>query len=183
MMFTFGKQRILTKTKRNYILRNICVHDAPCWDPNVLNATCTNCYCERVFVSSAKLQLPPLSVRWLEQGIRLQTWHWKFISRYPNASTSKELRMSSTVRSEWLVRGLGVKVFIIENEVTLLLSMQLPCVFSHTTVIEASKSVQIPPKDTVHQKRRDMRSCGCVMCAVTSSLLATLLLVVNSNND
>ena len=26
-------------------MRNICVFDTPCWDPNVLNASCTNCNC------------------------------------------------------------------------------------------------------------------------------------------
>ena len=25
-------------------MRNIVVRDAPCWDPNVLNASCKNCY-------------------------------------------------------------------------------------------------------------------------------------------
>ena len=47
-------------------MRNIGVRNAPCWDPNVLNASCTNCYCERVFASSAILQLT-LPVRGLEQ--------------------------------------------------------------------------------------------------------------------
>ena len=35
MIFPFGKQRIFTKTQRNYIMRNICVRDAPCWDPKL----------------------------------------------------------------------------------------------------------------------------------------------------
>ena len=26
-------------------MRNISVRDAPCWDPNVLNASSANCYC------------------------------------------------------------------------------------------------------------------------------------------
>ena len=36
-------------TERNYIMRNICVRDAPCWDltPNVLNSSSTNCNCTR----------------------------------------------------------------------------------------------------------------------------------------
>ena len=48
---------IYKELKRNYIMRNICVRDAPCWDqtPNVLNVSSTNCDCERVSASSAKL--------------------------------------------------------------------------------------------------------------------------------
>ena len=52
-------------------MRNMCVHDAPCWDRNVLNASCSNCNCERVFASSAKLQLA-LPVRGLERRMRIQ---------------------------------------------------------------------------------------------------------------
>ena len=52
-------------------MRNICVRDAPCWDPNVLNAPCTNCYCERLFTSAAKLQLT-LPVRGFERRMRIQ---------------------------------------------------------------------------------------------------------------
>ena len=46
-------------------MRNISVRDVPCWDPNVLNALSTNCICERVFASSANLQLA-LPVRGLD---------------------------------------------------------------------------------------------------------------------
>ena len=54
-------------------MRNICVRDAPCWDEtlNVLNASNTNCNCERVFASSTKLQLV-LPVRGFEQRVRIQ---------------------------------------------------------------------------------------------------------------
>ena len=54
-------------------MRNICVRDTPCWDPNVLNSSRTNCNCERVFASSAKLQLalpvPGLERRMLVQNV------------------------------------------------------------------------------------------------------------------
>ena len=76
-------------------MRNIGVRGAPCWDTNVLNVSCTNCYCERVFASSAKLQLA-LPVRGLERRVRYKTWHRKFISRYPNVCASKEQKTSST---------------------------------------------------------------------------------------
>ena len=52
-------------------MRNICVRDAPCWDPNVLNGSSTNCNCERVFAWSVKLQLR-LPVRGLERRMRIQ---------------------------------------------------------------------------------------------------------------
>ena len=68
MIFIFGKQCVLTKTERNYNMRNICVRDALCWDPNVLNASCTNCNC---CASSAILQLA-LPVRGLEPRMRIQ---------------------------------------------------------------------------------------------------------------
>ena len=61
MIFTLGKQRILTKTERNYIMRNICVRDAPCWDSNVLNASSTHYNC----------RLPEQN-----DEMPIQTWHW-----------------------------------------------------------------------------------------------------------
>ena len=45
-------------------MRNIGIRNAPCWEPNVLNASCTNCYCECVSASSAKLQLRSARARW-----------------------------------------------------------------------------------------------------------------------
>ena len=54
-------------------MRNICVPNAPCWDqtPNVLNEWSTDCNYERVFASSAKLQLR-MPVHGLEWRMRIQ---------------------------------------------------------------------------------------------------------------
>ena len=39
-------------------MRNIGVRDAPCWDPNALNASSTNCNCERVFAQNCNWLCP-----------------------------------------------------------------------------------------------------------------------------
>ena len=60
--------------------------------PNVLNASSENCNCERVFVSSAKLQLTRSCTDSSSECV-YKTWHWKFISRYPNVCASKLLTL------------------------------------------------------------------------------------------
>ena len=76
-------------------MRNICVRDASCRDPNVLNASSTNCNRERVFVSSAKVQLR-LPVRRLERRMRTQNVSLKIHFPVPNVCASKEQKMFST---------------------------------------------------------------------------------------
>ena len=85
----FWENNVLTKTERNYNMRNICVRDAPCWDPNVLNASSTNCNCERVFAQSAKLQLR-LPVRGSKRRMRIQNAALKIHVPVPKCLSSKK---------------------------------------------------------------------------------------------
>ena len=67
-------------------MRNICVRDSPCWDQNS----------ERVFTSSAKLQLT-LPVRGLKRRVRIQNVALKIHFPVPKYLCEQGIKMSSTV--------------------------------------------------------------------------------------
>ena len=64
-------------------MRNICVRDSPCWDQNS----------ERVFTSSAKLQLT-LPVRELEPRMRTQNVALKIHFPVPKCLCKQRTKMS-----------------------------------------------------------------------------------------
>ena len=80
-------------------MRSICVRDAPWWDSNVLNASSTNCNCERVFASGAKLQLA-VRVCGLERRMRIQN-SFPGSQMFVRARNKKSLQRMGSLLQKW----------------------------------------------------------------------------------